>query len=311
VKRVPIDAIFVVVVGVGWGLLAPATKAMFAADPAAFDGTSVAVARAAWSLPAFVVMLGATLAFERPRLDARRWIAVVAAGICFGLGISTVFSIAAQHTSVAHIAFLIGTSPVTNSLVAALVFRLPIGLRQRIALALGVAGVALLASAQTGGRSGIVGDALMLVWLAAFAVYAVLLRYVGPRVSSLFTMSVVGVIAMGTVAGLAAVAAPEALRGVPHVLATPAAGGWFFGEIVLGSNVFAQTAYARAVRRLGVSVATIGAQYTALAVGITASIVSHEAWTIVTVFAGLILCGALAVTFVPAPARWVRAPQPS
>jgi drug/metabolite transporter (DMT)-like permease len=151
----------------------------------------------------------------------------------------------------------------------------------------------------------------MLVWLAAFAVYAVLLRYVGPRVSSLFTMSVVGVIAMGTVAGLAAVAAPEALRGVPHVLATPAAGGWFFGEIVLGSNVFAQTAYARAVRRLGVSVATIGAQYTALAVGITASILSHEAWTIVTVIAGLILCGALAVTFVPAPARWVRAPQPS
>jgi drug/metabolite transporter (DMT)-like permease len=310
-KRVPFDAIFVVIVGVGWGLLAPATKAMFAADPAAFDGTTVAVARAAWALPAFVIMLAATLAFERPRLDARRWVAVVAAGVCFGLGISTVFSIAAQHTSVAHISFLIGTSPVTNSLVAALVFRLPIGRRQRIALVLGIAGVALLASAQTGGRSGIVGDGLMLVWLAAFAVYAVLLRYVGPRVSSAFTMSAVGVIAMGSVVVLAAVAAPEELRGVPHVLATPAAGWWFFGEIVLGSNVIAQTAYARAVRRLGVSVATIGAQYTALAVGITASILSHEAWTIVTAIAGLILCGALAVTFVPLPARWVRAPQPS
>jgi S-adenosylmethionine uptake transporter len=310
-KRVPIDAVFVVMVGVGWGLLAPATKAMFAADPAAFDGTSVAVARAVWALPAFVVMLAATLVFERPRLDAQRWVAVVAAGVCFGLGISTVFSLAAQHTSVAHISFLIGTSPVTNSLVAALVFRLPIGRRQRLALALGVTGVALLASAQTGGRSGIVGDGFMLVWLAAFAVYAVLLRFIGPRVSSIFTMSIVGVIAMGTVVLLAAVAAPHALRGVPHVLATPAAGGWFFGEIVLGSNVIAQTAYARAVRRLGVSVATIGSQYTALAVGITASILTHEAWTIVTVIAGLILCGALAVTFVPAPARWVRSAQPS
>ncbi len=304
-KRNAFDVLFVILVGVGWGLLAPATKALFAADPAAFDGPSVAVARAAWALPLFLVVFGVTFAFERPRLPAPRWFAIAGAGLCFGLGISVVFSIAAQHTSVAHISFLIGTSPVTNSLAAALAFRLPIGRRQRIALVLGVVGVALLATSQTGGRAGLYGDSLMLIWLASFAVYAVLLRCVGPSVSSTFTMSAVGTVAMAAVLTIA-LAHPETLRGARHVFATPASAGWFFGEIVAGSTLIAQTAYARAVRRFGVSIATIGAEYTALAVGITASILGREPWSIVTVIAGLILCAALAVTFVPLPRRWVR-----
>jgi drug/metabolite transporter (DMT)-like permease len=306
VKRNAIDAVFVVLVGVGWGLLAPATKALFAADPAAFDGLSVAVARAAWALPMFLVIFAVTFALERPRLAPRRWLAIAGAGALFGFGISVVFSIAAQHTSVAHISFLIGTSPVTNSLAAALAFRLPIGRRQRIALALGVIGVTLLATAQNGGHAGLFGDSLMLIWLAAFAAYAVLLRCVGPSVSSTFTMSAVGVVAMASVL-LVGLVHPAGLRGAAHVIDTPASAWWFFGEIVGGSTLIAQTAYARSVRRLGVSIATIGAEYTALAVGITASILSREPWSIVTVIAGLILCTALAVTFVPLPARWVRA----
>jgi drug/metabolite transporter (DMT)-like permease len=298
VKITPLDAALVIIVGVGWGLLAPATKALFAADPAAFDGLSVAVARAAWALPLFAIMLAITWALQRPRLDARRWLAIAGAGLCFGLGITVVFSIAAQHTSVAHISFLIGTSPVTNSLAAALAFRLPIDRRQRISLTLGVIGIVLLASSQTGGRAGLFGDALMLIWLASFAVYAVLLRYVGPGVSSAFTMSAVGVVAMASVLAVGVVE-PASLRGAPHVIDTPWSALWFFGEIVGGSTLIAQTAYANAVRRLGVSIATIGAEYTAIAVGMTASVLAHEPWSMLTVLAGLTLVGALAVTFVP------------
>ncbi len=304
-NRNALDVLFVILVGVGWGLLAPATKALFAIDPAAFDGPSVAVARAAWALPMFLAIFGVACALERPRLPARRWLAIGGAGLCFGFGISVVFSIAAQHTSVAHISFLIGTSPVTNSLAAALAFRLPIGRRQRVALALGIVGVALLATSQTGGRAGLYGDSLMLIWLGSFAAYAVLLRCVGPSVSSTFTMSAVGTVAMAAVLTIA-LAHPATLRGARHVLDTPASAGWFFGEIVAGSTLISQTAYARAVRRFGVSIATIGAEYTALAVGITASILGREPWSIVTVIAGLILCAALAVTFVPLPRRWVR-----
>jgi drug/metabolite transporter (DMT)-like permease len=145
----------------------------------------------------------------------------------------------------------------------------------------------------------------MLIWLAAFALYAVLLRCAGPGVSSWFTMSAVGVVSMAAVM-LLGLFIPGAFRGVPHVLDSFSSAGWFFGEVLIGSTFVGQTAYAVAVRRFGVSIATIGAEYTALTVGITASIVWHEAWSPLTVVAGLILIAALATTFVRWPARGTR-----
>jgi drug/metabolite transporter (DMT)-like permease len=295
-RRRPIDAALIVGVGAGWGLLAPASKALFAENPAAFDGVSVAVARAVWAFPLILLVFGAAWLRERPRLSARQVLALAVAGIAFGVGITLTFSIAAMHTSVAHISVLIGTSPVTNSLAAALVFRLPLSRRAQIALVLGVVGVTLLAATRTGGSAGLFGDALMLVWLAAFALYAVVLRSVGTSVSVTLTMSAVGPIAMLSmiVVGLAL---PGAFRGAGHVFDTSATAWWFFGEIVFGATLFSQVAYARAVRRDGVAVATIGAEYTALAVGIAASLLAHEPWSPLTVVAGLLLMGALAVTF--------------
>lgn len=300
-SKVGFGAALVVAVGVCWGLLAPATKALFAVDPAAFDGVSVAVARAAWGLPVFALMATVLALRERPRLAAKRWWAIVGAGVVFGVGITLTFSIAAAHTSIAHISFLIGTSPVTNSAAAALVFRLPLGRRERLALALGVIGVGLLAASKTGGSATIVGDALMLLWLAGFALYAVLLRFVGPDVSGSFTMSAIGVVALAALL-LAALPFPGAFRGIPHVLDTTPAALWFFGEILIGSTFVGQTLYAIAVRRFGVSIATIGAEYTALTVGVATSVLWHEPWSPLTIVAGLTLIVALAVTFVPLPA---------
>jgi drug/metabolite transporter (DMT)-like permease len=296
--RAALNAAMIVAVGASWGLLAPASKAMFAADPAAFDGVSLAVARAVWTFPFIVLVLGAAWVRERPRLSARQVAALSAAGVAFGLGITLTFSIASMHTSVAHISFLIGTSPVTNSLAAALVFRTPLGRREQIAVALGIIGVVLLAASRTGGTASLFGDGLMLVWLAAFAVYAVVLRSVGTRQSVVFTMSAVGSVAMAAMI-LVGVAIPGALRGAAHVTATPATSWWFFAEIVFGSTLYGQTAFAAAVRRVGVAVATIGAEYSALAFGIAASILSREAWSPLTAIAGLVLIAALAVTFAP------------
>jgi drug/metabolite transporter (DMT)-like permease len=295
-----VAAALVATVGVCWGLLAPASKALFAAAPASFDGVSVAVARAVWGLPVFALAALVLALRERPRLDLRRWLAIGGAGLVFGLGITLTFSLAAMHTSIAHISFLIGTSPVTNSIAAALAFRLPIGRRERLALALGIVGVALLAASHTGGSASLLGDGLMLLWLAGFAVYAVLLRFVGGAVSSTFTMSAVGVVALASVI-LAALALPGSFRGAGHVLDSPSTAGWFFGEILIGSTFVGQTLYAVAVRRFGVSIATIGAEYTALAVGIVTSVLWHETWSVLTIVAGLLLMGALATTFVPLP----------
>ena len=293
-----VDVALIVVTGIGWGMLAPATKGLFAAEPAAFDGISVAASRGVWALPVFAAMLAWTWTRERPIVAPARLAAIAGAGLAFGLGITIIFSVAAMFTSIAHLSFLIGSSPVTNSLGAALVFRLPISRRERIALVLGLAGVTLLAASLTGGTAGLFGDGLMVLWLVCFAGYAVLLRYGGAGLSSLFVMSIVGVVAMGSVV-LVSLAIPGALHGAAHVADTPVTAGWFFGEIVFGSTLVAQIAYASAVRRFGVAVATIGAEYTALTVGITYSLFVHESWSWLTVVAGLLLIAALSVTFVP------------
>lgn len=297
--RPSVNLILVLAVGLGWGLLAPASKALFGAEPGVFDGMTVALARALWALPLFLIGLGVAWRLDPPRLDARRWGCVVAAGLIFGLFVSTLFTVAAQHTSVAHISFLVGISPVTTTAIAALVFRTRLDQRAWLALGLGVLGVVLLALTQRGDASAIFGDLLMVGWLAAFGAYACLLRAVGPGVSATMLMCLVGTIAMavlivpGFALGYGAAAA--------HVADTPAIGWWFFGEVILGSTLLAQTAYAAAVRRMGVALATIGAEYTALAVGVACSLAVREAWSPLTAVAGLIFCAALAVTFAPIP----------
>jgi drug/metabolite transporter (DMT)-like permease len=305
VPRSAQNLVFILLVGLGWGLLGPASKVLFAAEPGVFDGFTVAVGRAAWALPLFLIVLGVAWRIDPPRLDARRWLAVIGAGIIFGPFITVMFSVAAQHTSVAHISFLIGLSPVTNTAVAAVVFRTGLDRRGIAALVLGVAGVALLAATHSSDRSAFLGDVLMVFWLVAFAAYACFVRFVGVRINPTILIALVGAIAMATllVPGLALGYGGA----IAHVGDSPAIAWWFFGEVVLGSTMIAQTAFAAAVRRLGVALATIGAEYCALAVGIAASLAAHEAWTVLTVIAGLILCCALAVTFVPIPGL---APRP-
>ena len=291
--------IFVLVTGLGWGLLGPASKALFGISPH-LDGVSLAVARAAWVLPIFLIGLGVGWRLDPPRLDARHWWAVLGAAALFGPAISLLFTIAAQHTSVAHISFLIGISPVTNTALAAFVFREPLDRRAWIALGLGITGVALLALARDGGGSALLGDGIMVVWLAAFGGYACFVRFLGGRMSSALLMCLIMSIAMLL---LLIPTLPLGFGyGIAHVADTPAAAGWFFGEIVLGSTLIAQLTYASAVRRAGVSVATIGAEYTALAVGVAMSIfAAHERWVPLTVVAGLVFCAALTVTFAPLP----------
>ena len=294
-----VNAILVLLTGLGWGLLGPASKALFAADPGVFDGLTVSLARGLWAFPFFAIGLGAVWRLEKPRLSPRRWAIAIAAGLLFGLVISVVFTIASQHTSVAHLSFFVGFTPVTNTVAAALVFREPLGRRSQLALALGVLGVVLLAFTKSSSAATLLGDGLMLVWLVAFAAYACLLRAVGPSVSSAFVMAFVGTISMG-----ALIVPALFFRGIEaaaHAADAPQIAWWFFGEVVFGSTLVAQTAYAAAVRRMGVSAATIGAEYIALAVGVLASVAMHERWTPLTVVSGLMFCAALAVSFVPRP----------
>lgn len=293
-----VNAVLVLLTGLGWGLLGPASKALYAAAPA-FDGITLAIARAVWALPFFVIMLALAWRADPPRMKKRSWFAALGAGLTFGFLVSIIYTIAAQHTSIAHISFLVGISPVTSTVMAALAFRLGLDRRTIVALALGIAGIVLLALSQRTDASSLFGDGLMLVWLVAFGLYGILLRAIGPGVSSTFVIALVGTISMSVliVPGIALGYGGA----IAHVADSPAAGAWFFGEVILGSTLVAQATYAAAVRRLGVSMATIGAEYTALAVGIACSLALHEAWTPLTIVAGAIFCAALTVTFAPIP----------
>jgi drug/metabolite transporter (DMT)-like permease len=84
VPRPSLNLILVLAVGLGWGLLAPASKALYAAEPGVFNGMTVAMARALWALPLFLIGLGAAWRLDPPRLDARRWCCVIAAGVEIG-----------------------------------------------------------------------------------------------------------------------------------------------------------------------------------------------------------------------------------
>ena len=71
------NAVFVLLTGLGWGLLGPASKLLYAAEPGTFDGLTVSIARAAWALPVFVFALAPAWRLSPPRLDRKRWAAVV------------------------------------------------------------------------------------------------------------------------------------------------------------------------------------------------------------------------------------------
>ena len=293
--RAAINLALILLIALGWGLLGTGSKVMFAAEPAVFDGVTVAAARAAWAIPFYAIAVPVVWRIERPRIGRRQWPALAGAGLVFGL-ISVVFSIAAQHTSVAHLAFFLGISPVTNTAAAAIVFRT--GLARRDWLALGLVGVTLLAISHSNDRAAFLGDALMIGWLFGFAVYGCCLQYAAD-VPPATVVAAVGAISMG--ATLTFSLAMGWGTAIVHVTDTLRTAGWFFGEVVLGSTLLAQTAYAIAVRRMGVALATIGAEYGALGIGVVASLVLHEAWTVLTVIAGLLFACALAASFAPLP----------
>jgi drug/metabolite transporter (DMT)-like permease len=104
-----INVALILGVALGWGLLGTASKAMFAAEPPMFDGFTVAAARAAWAFPVFAIALPVVWRIERPQLRLRQSLGLAGAGLVFGL-IAILFSMAAQHTSVAHLAFFLGIS---------------------------------------------------------------------------------------------------------------------------------------------------------------------------------------------------------
>lgn len=290
---------YILLTACGWGLLAPFFKLIFASDPATFDGMSLAVARATWTLPFMAFLLATAWMLERPTFDRRSMLAFAVLGVIFGPAFMGIYSVATQHTSVSHVAFLVGLAPACSAALASIVFHTPLDRVRKVALALGVCGVALLAFTKSGNGASLLGDGLLVIWLGFFAVYSSVLRSMLTRYRLLFTMSLSGLI--GTL--LVSVIGIAIGKGgaIVHVTQTSAVSWYFFAEIIVLSTLIAPIAYAQAVRTAGVAIATSAAEYVAIAIGLGFSIaVLHETWQPLLTVAGITMLASLALTFAPA-----------
>jgi drug/metabolite transporter (DMT)-like permease len=99
------------------------------------------------------------------------------AGVGFALCMATAsgsFIAALNHTSVARVLFIQAIAPVLASLLAWVVLKEPVNRRTALALAIAIAGVAVMLGAPGGGD--LTGDALALLMATAFAISIVISR---------------------------------------------------------------------------------------------------------------------------------------
>ncbi len=287
--------------GVGWGLLAPFSKLMFGIDAggARFDAESLTVARAVWPLPLFALI--AYLARPRGVAPTRANLAAFAfAAVLVGFGLNFLYQLALERTSAAHVVLLQGVAPLCLAAVDALVFRKPLDGPRRLALGLGLAGIVCISLARSGAGASLAGDAIMAVWIAVFAAYSIVTRRLTAIYSPFFVIAVAWGGGFALVAASGAGLIPFALQ---HTLASPELALLVIAGIGITSAIAAPIAHAASVRLSGMTIATAGSQYGAIATGLLLSyLLLDETLVPLTVAGAILLLLGLACTLLPARA---------
>jgi drug/metabolite transporter (DMT)-like permease len=245
------------------------SKILFRPDGAHFDAVGLFTARAAWSLPIFLVLAWAGRP-DRPPSRAD-WLRIIGLGLAFGPGACGFLALGAQFTSGAHIMLLMTLVPAVTAALGAIVLGERISRMQIAALVLGIAGTALLTLTHSTSGSSLKGDLLELVQVFALAIMFVLTRTLGRRYSPIFitgancAIGMTALLAIGTLLGrIGSVTQP--LTNDPSTL------GWFFGEIVIGLSVYSQFAQAYALRTLDAGTFSLMISYATLVVGLIGSV---------------------------------------
>jgi drug/metabolite transporter (DMT)-like permease len=281
-----------------WGGNAVASKILYQPGGAHFDAPGLFVARAAWSLPLFLLI--AFLA--RPRRPPTRadWLLLAGTGVAFGPGACGFLALAAQYTSGAHVVLLMSLSPPVTAVIAALVLRERIDAIRVVALSVGIAGALLLTVTRSATGSTIFGDLLELVQVASYSMMFVLTRALGKRYSAFFVSGTYGVIGMGLLV-LFGLFTGRLIPSVAQTLVPSATTAWwFFGEIVIGLTIYGQFAQAFALRYLDAGKTSLISSYGTLIVGVIGAIVLlHESIAPAGFIAGIMLAVGLALALVP------------
>jgi drug/metabolite transporter (DMT)-like permease len=281
-----------------WGGNALASKILYQTPAAHFDAPALFVARAAWSLPLFLLM--ALLARPKRVPTRAEWLLLAGTGIAFGPGACGFLALAAQYTSGAHVVLLMSLTPPVTAVLAGFALRERVDAIRVVALGVGIAGAVLLTLTRSATGSTIYGDLLELVQVTAYATMLVLTRALGTRFSAFFVSGTYGAIGMGLLVlfGLATgrlgPSIAQTLTPNPTVL------WWFFGEIVIGLSIYGQFAQAFALRYLSAGTTGLISSYGTLVVGVIGAVaLLHEQIAPSGYAAGAMLALALALGLVP------------
>jgi drug/metabolite transporter (DMT)-like permease len=286
-------------------MLAPSSKWLFrGGGGASFDGYSLAVARAVWAAPCCALIAAVTWPRGRTigRGDALRFLA---AALLVGFGLNLLFQVGTQLTSAAHAVLFQGFIPVALAAVEALFFKRALARLQKAGLALGAAGALLLTLGRSGRGASPEGDAIMFVWVAVFAAYSLITRHLTETYPPLFVTALAwgGGFAFIALAGAASVPAA-----IAHTFVSSQAAAVVFIGIVVASGIVAPAAHASSVRAGGITLATAGSQYAAIATGLSLSFgVLGESLSALGIAGALLMVAGLGLTLLPAPTGTPRA----
>jgi len=306
--RSPITLSLIVLVGIGWGLVAPTTRLAFTLDPGVLNGFTFTVARGTWTglawLPIFVFLL----VRERRSLDRGTLAYMLALGAIWGPGVMGLFALATQRTALAHVVFSVGLTPVAAGLFSILVYGGSIDRMRRIGLGLGVLGVALLGFERSGAHATFLGDGFLLAWIVAFGAYATVASGAIRRMSALLVVASANVIG-GSIVASTAIVVPAARDAIVAVAIHPGVAFPFFASIVLFGGFVAPLAYAYALGRAPIAVVTGGAQYLSIVAGVIVAVAWFgESFGPLSIAAGIVLAASLGATLLPTP-RAAAAPR--
>ena len=307
--RSPITLSLIVLVGIGWGLVAPTTRLAFNLDPGVLDGFTFTVARGAWTglawLPIFIVLI----VRERHSIDRGTLARMLALGAIWGPGVMGLLALATQRTALAHVVFSVGLTPVAAGLFSILAYGGTIDRLRRIGLGLGVLGVGLLGFERSGAHATLLGDALLLAWILAFGAYATIASGTLRRISALLVTASANVIG-GSIVTSTAFFVPASRHAIVAVALHPGVALPFFACIVLFGGFVAPLAYAYALRRAPIAIVTGGAQYLAIVAGVIVAVAWFgEPFGPLSIAAGIVLAASLGATLAPT-ARASTAPSP-
>ncbi|MEI9924245.1 MAG: EamA family transporter [Bradyrhizobium sp.] len=295
-----------------FGVNAVASKILYAPEvPAGFDPVSLFITRGFWTLPLFLVLALVTRPKPLPRLTRKDASLFLLCGIAYGPGTNALSALGAGATSASHAVLLLSLFPPLAAALAALFLGERLAVIKLVAIAIGVAGAAVLTLSKSSNGTTVTGDLLISGFILTWALLTIGIRELDQSYPALFVVGVFGTVGsiflVLTGAGLGrldAVLIPLRYFDLQTVI-------WFDLELVVLLSLGGQLLQGFALRRLNVGMVVALTSYGSIFSGLLASlVVLGERLNTGDIFAGSFLVIALGLSLVPETVfkNWHAAP---